>query len=71
MKHQEQWVITGKNVLTGHREELSRPMAEQDARDRLSREIESRCRQRYQPYKQLRVEKRLPVQLTIQFNDHE
>lgn len=65
------YVITGINTLTGYREEISRAMGEQEARDRLARELESRSRQRYQPHKKLRVEKRLPVQLTIQFKDNE
>lgn len=65
------YVITGINVLTGHREEISGPMDEQAARARLEREIESRRHQRYQPLKRLRVEKRLPVQLTLKFQDHE
>lgn len=63
------YVITGINVLTGCREEISGPMEEQAARARLEREIESRRHQRYQPHKRLRVEKRLPVQLSIKFDE--
>lgn len=63
----EQWVITGKNKITGEREEISRPMSEDEAAQRLIREKASRKVQRFHPYSQLRIEKRLPVQLTIQF----
>lgn len=67
----QQYVITGVNVLTGYRDELTGPMTEEAARARLERELESRRWQRYQPYRKLRVEKRLPVQLTINFNAYE
>lgn len=65
---EDSYVITAVNVLTGQREEISGPMPEGAARERLAREIESRKRQRYQPHKKLRVEKRLPVQLTLIFD---
>lgn len=65
----ERWVITGINMLTGSREEISRPMEKDEAEDRLQRENQSRRYQRYPSHKRLRVEKRLPVQLTIQFDN--
>lgn len=65
------YVITGINQLTKEREELCRPMGEQEARDRLARELESRRRQRFQSHKALRVERRLPVQLSLKFEDNE
>lgn len=71
MDHQQSYVITGINVLTRCREEISGPMEEPAARARLEREIASRRSQRYQTHKKLRVELRLPVQLTIKFQDHE
>lgn len=71
MKREETYVITGINVLSGLREELSGPMTESAARARLERETESRRRQKYQPYKRLRVERRLPVQLTLKFEAYE
>lgn len=71
MEERERYVITGINALTGQREELSGPMDEDSARARLEREIANRRYQRYQPYKRLRVERRLPVQLTLKFQDHE
>lgn len=67
----ERYVITGVNCLTGCREELSRPMTREAAEERLEREIESRRRQRYAAHKRLRVELRLPIQLTIKFDDYE
>lgn len=65
------FVITGINALTGFREEISGPMPEAAARARLEREIENRKNQRYQPHKKLRMEKRLPVQLTIKFENED
>lgn len=64
-----EYVITAVNALTGTRDEISGPMDYEAARARLDRELESRRRQRYQPYKNLRVERRLPVQLTLQFTN--
>lgn len=69
--NQERYVITGINTLTGEREEISRPMTQEDAEARLERENESRKRQKYAAHKRLRVERRLPVQLTIKFYDYD
>lgn len=69
MNDRFRYVITGINVLTGQREELSGPMDEDAAKARLEREIANRRYQRYQTHKRLRVERRLPVQLTIKFNE--
>lgn len=71
MAKEKLFVITGINALTGFREEISGPMPEAAARARLEREIESRKNQRYQPHKKLRIEKRLPVQLTIKFENED
>ena len=71
MNEGDRYVITGINVLSGQREELSGPMPEDVAKARLEREIMNRRYQRYQAHKKLRVERRLPVQLTIKFQDHE
>lgn len=65
------FVITGVNALTGEREELSRPMEREEAEQRLEHEAMSRKFQRYAAHKQLRVEKRLPVQLTLNFLPYE
>lgn len=65
----DQYVITGINKLTGEREEISRPMNEQEAMERLEREIANRRYQRYPAHVRLRVEKRLPIQLTLNFNE--
>lgn len=66
-----QYVITGINSLSGFREEISRPMSEEEAQQRLQRELENRRHQKYAAHKRLRVEKRLPIQLTFNFNDYE
>ena len=71
MEHKDLYVITGINAFTGQREELSGPMYEDAAKARLEREIANRRYQRYQAHKRLRVERRLPVQLTIKFQEHE
>ena len=67
----EEYVITAISRLTGDRVEISGPMPQDAAESRLQRELDSRRRQRYPTYTRLRVEKRLPVQLTIKFSDHE
>ncbi len=61
------WVITGISRMDGTRYEISRPMYKQEAENRLSREIENRMRQKYPAYTRLRIERRLPIQLTINF----
>lgn len=63
------YVITAISRLTGDRVEISGPMSKDMAEQRLAREIESRKRQRFPTYTRLRVERILPTQLTIQFND--
>ena len=68
---EQRFVITGISTLTGYREEISRPMGEEEARARLERELESRKKHKHPAYKRLRVELCLPVQLTINFNEHE
>lgn len=65
------YVITAINKLTKQRVEISRPMSEDEAHERLAREMQSRRRQRYQPYSRLRVERRLPVQLLLNFSDYD
>lgn len=69
MDQTKQYVVTAVNRLSGAREEISGPMSEEQARQRLEREIVNRSRQRYQPYTRLRVERRLPVQLILQFSE--
>lgn len=68
---QPQFVITGISRLTGEREEISRPMDEDEAQIRLDRELANRKRHKYPAYTRLRVERRLPVQLTINFHNDE
>lgn len=62
-----QYVITGISRLTGEREEISRPMDEDEAQIRLDRELKNRKRHKYPAYTRLRIERRLPVQLSINF----
>ena len=65
------FIITGINKLTKQRDQLSRAMSENEANERLQREVAARKSQRYQPYTRLRVERLEAVQLKIQFNDYE
>lgn len=67
----DKWVITGINRLSGMREEISGAMPRALAEERLEREKCNRKFQRYQPHVRLRIERQLPVQLTIQFHDYE
>lgn len=67
----KRFVITAINKLTGERVEITRAMSEDEAHERLAREMQSRRRQRYQPYSRLRVERRLPVQLQLNFSDYD
>lgn len=67
----ERYVITGVNVLTGDREEISRAMSKEECEARLERERESRKRIKYQAHVRLRVERRLPIQLTLNFNSYD
>ena len=65
------YIITGVNKLTGKREQISGPMLEQEASQRLQREIANRKFQRYQPHIRLKMESYDAVQLTFNFNEHE
>lgn len=67
----DKWVVTAINKLMGHREEISGPMTMEAAQERLQREVSNRKYQRYQTHSRLRVERRLPEQLIIKFNDYE
>lgn len=67
----KKWIITGVNRLTHQREQLSRPMDEQEASERLQREIANRKFQRYQPHTRLKMERLEAVQLTLQFKDYD
>lgn len=67
----DKFVITAISKLMRGRVEISGPMEEEQAKARLQREIENRRHQRYQVYSHLRVERRLPVQLNLKFEDYE
>lgn len=67
--NQMKWIITGVNSLTGQRDQLSRPMSEEEARERLQRETVARRGQRYAAHKRLMVERLEAVQLTFKFEE--
>lgn len=68
---ERKFIITGINKLTGKREQISGPMVEKEASQRLQREIANRKFQRYQPHTRLKMESYDAVQLTFNFNEHE
>lgn len=65
------YIITGRNELTKQWEQLSRPMGQEEAQQRLEREIQNRRNQRYAAHTRLRIERLDAVQLTIQFEPYE
>lgn len=65
------FIITGFNKLTRTREQLSRPMSEMEASERLQREVANRKYQRYQPYSRLKMQHLDAVQLTLNFKEYE
>ena len=65
------YIITGVNQLTKRREQLSRPMDEQEASERLQREVANRMFQRHAAHTRLRMERLEAVQLTINFGENE
>lgn len=69
--NEPKFIITGINQLTHRREQLSRPMGEQEASERLQREIANRKYQRHAAHTRLKIERLEVVQLTINFNEHE
>lgn len=64
----DKFIITGRNTLTGFRDQISRSMTEVEADARLERERENRKHQKHPAYTHLRKERLEAVQLTIQFN---
>lgn len=66
-----QYVITGVSRLTGYREEISRPMEEEEAKQRLEWILASIKHHKHPTYTMLRVERRLPVQLSINWNEND
>ena len=67
----DRFVITGINKLSGLREEISGAMPRALAEERLEREKSNRRYQRYQTHSRLRIERMLPVQLTLKFDDYD
>lgn len=65
------YIITGKNTLTGEREAISRAMPKNQAIERLQREKINRRHHRYQAHKCLRIEMVQPVQTILNFEDYE
>lgn len=71
-KSVREWVVTGVSRLSGTREELTGGMPTREAaRQRMERYRENTRTQRYPTYTRLRVEPRMPIQLTINFQEYE
>lgn len=69
--NEPKFIITGINRLTHRREQLSRPMNEQEASERLQREVANRKYQRHAAHIRLKMQRLDAVQLTFNFNEHE
>lgn len=65
------YVITGISRLTGDREKISREMSREEAEERLQLEKARRKDRRRPAYTRLRVDRVEPVQLTLNFSEHE
>ena len=63
----DEYLVTGLSRLSGMREELTGVMPRELALQRMERYKLSTRKQKYPTYTRLRVERRLPIQLTIQF----
>ena len=63
----DEFLVTGLSRLSGMREELTGVMPLELAQQRMERYKLSTRKQRYPTYTRLRVERRLPIQLTIKF----
>ena len=68
-RNQKVWVITGISRLTGERQEISRALTRDQANSRLEQTKIEWARVIKPAYTRLRVERRLPTQLYIEFND--
>lgn len=71
MENQDQkvWVISGISRLTGERQEISRAMTRDQANSRLEQTKIEWARVKKPAYTRLRVERRLPTQLYLEFNN--
>ena len=61
------YIITGKNRMTGQRDQLSRPMDEYEAVARLDRELANRRLHKHPAYTHLQIERLEAIQQTINF----
>lgn len=68
-KDRKVWVITGISRLTKVRQEISRAMPYEQANRRLEQAKIEWARVKKPAYTRLRVERRLPTQLYIKFNN--
>lgn len=68
---QARYILTGISRLTGAREQISRPMAEEEARALLENKKRTRRHRAHTAYTRLRAERMQPIQLTLKFKDYE
>lgn len=64
---QKVWVISGISRLTGERQEISRAMTRDKANSKLEQVKIEWARVKKPAYTRLRVERRLPTQLYLEF----
>lgn len=66
--NQQLYHITALNCLTGQREAISRPMSQEAATERLAAEKKNRRWKRNKAFAKLRVEKKFPSELWLEFD---
>ena len=66
--NRNKYVVTGISRLTGERQEISLPTTEEHARALLESELKKRKGRKKPAFLRLRVERKQPVQLKINFD---
>lgn len=61
------WVVTAKNRLTGMRDQLTGVLPRETAVSRMERYLQAARRQKYPTYTNVRIERAVAQQLTLQF----
>lgn len=64
------WYVSGRNRLTGMRDQLTGVMPHDEAAARMERYLKSARKQKYPTYTRLRLERAVAVQLTFTFNQN-
>lgn len=67
----DRYYITAVSRLTGQRVVISREMSQEEAQETIGRYLASYGRQKYTPYRHMKVEKVHPIQLKLQFENND